>query len=110
MFCYVMLYYVMLCYVRLRYVTLCYVMLRYVMLLLLSGVESCCASIPDSYPVAFRRRKRGDAEDFGKEMRGAQRVMERTNSEKVASFPPSSPQSFARRLKATGYESASMQM
>ena len=60
----------------------------------------------DSYPVAFRRRKRGDAEDFGKEMRGAQRVMGRTNSEKVASFTPSSPQSFARRLKATGYESA----
>ena len=39
---------------------------------------------PDSYPVAFRRRKREDAEDFGKEMRGAQRVMGRTNSEKIA--------------------------
>ena len=38
----------------------------------------------DSYPVAFRRQKRGDAEDFGKEMRGAQRAMGRTNSEKVA--------------------------
>ena len=49
----------------------------------------------DSYPVAFWRRKRGDAEDFGKEMRGAQRVMRRTRS---------SPQSFTRRLKATGYE------
>ena len=33
----------------------------------------------DSYPVAFRRRKRGDAEDFGK-MRGAQRAMGRRNS------------------------------
>ena len=31
------------------------------------------------YPVAFRRRKRGDAEDSGKEMRGAQRVMGKTN-------------------------------
>ena len=40
--------------------------------------------VPDSYPVAFRRRKRGDAEDLGKEMRGAQRVMGRTDSEKVA--------------------------
>ena len=29
----------------------------------------------DSYPVAFKRRKRVDAEDFGKEMRGAQRVL-----------------------------------
>ena len=58
----------------------------------------------DSYSVAFRRQKRGDAEDFGKGMRGAQRVMGRTNSGK-ACFPPSSPQSFARRLKATGYES-----
>ena len=33
----------------------------------------------DSYPVAFRRRKRGDAEDFGK-MRGAQRAVGRRNS------------------------------
>ena len=57
----------------------------------------------DSYSVAFRRQKRGDAEDFGKGMRGTQRVMGRTNSGK-ACFPPSSPQSFARRLKATGYE------
>ena len=42
---------------------------------------------------------------FGKEMRDAQRVMGRTNSGKVAFFPLSSPQSFARRQKATGYES-----
>ena len=64
--------------------------------------------MPDSYPVAFRRRKRGDSEDFGKEIRGARRVMGRTNSRKVASFPPFSPQSFARRLKATGYESGTV--
>ena len=38
-----------------------------------SLVMNNCAD-SDSYPVAFRRRKRGDAEDFGKEMRGAQRV------------------------------------
>ena len=38
-------------------------------------------------------------------MRGAQRVTGRTNSGKMASFPPSSPQPFARRLKVTGYES-----
>ena len=36
---------------------------------------------------------------LGRKVRGAQRVMGRTN------FPPSSPQSFASRLKATGYES-----
>ena len=35
--------------------------------------------VADSYPVAFGRRKRGDAEDFEKEMRGAQRVMGRTS-------------------------------
>ena len=35
---------------------------------------------------AFRRRKRGDAEDFGKEMRGAHRVMRRTNSELPSVF------------------------
>ena len=44
----------------------------------------CFLREPDSYPVAFRQQKRGDAEDFGKEMRGAQRVMGRTNSGKVA--------------------------
>ena len=52
----------------------------------------------DSYPVAFRRRKRGDAEDFGKEIRGAQRVKGRTNSSvfpTILCVPP----------KATGYES-----
>ena len=35
---------------------------------------------PDSYPVAFRRQKRCDAEDSGKEMRDVQGVMGRTNS------------------------------
>ena len=54
----------------------------------------------DSYPVAFKRRKRGEAEDLGKEMRGAQRVMGRTNSV----FPTI----LCVPLKATGYESVSM--
>ena len=53
--------------------------------------------VPSRFYAAEERRRRG----LGKEMRGAQRVMGRTDS-----FPPSSPQSFARRLKATGYESA----
>ena len=45
------------------------------------------ANAPDSYQVAFRRRKRGDAEDFG-EIRGAQRVMGRTNT--ILCAPPKS--------------------
>ena len=49
----------------------------------------------DSYPVAFRRRRRGGAEDFGKEMRGAQRVMEGT----ILCVP----------LRATAYESVTAQ-
>ena len=57
--------------------------------------RSCQSPLPDSYPVAFRRRKRGDAEDFGKEMRGAQRVIRRTNSGKGACLSPSFAQSFA---------------
>ena len=53
-------------------------------------------SVTDSSPVAFRRQKRGDTEDFGKEMRGAQRVMRRTNSGN------SSPQSFTCPKKRLG--------
>ena len=46
-----------------------------------NDVKVCArASTADSYPVTFRRRRRGNAEDFGNEMRGAQRVMGRTNS------------------------------
>ena len=71
------------------------------------------STVTDSYPVAFRWRKRGDAEDFGQEMRGEQRVMGRANSGKGASLRlcfllSIFPTILCVPLKATGYESGTV--
>ena len=55
-----------------------------------------CVHYTDSYPVAFRRRKRGDAGDSGKKMRSAQKGYGKDEVFHTILCMP---------LKATGYES-----
>ena len=66
-------------------------------------------TVPDSYPVAFRRRAKDCWENGGKEATFLEFVLPITLRAPLISFPKSSESPLFRRLKATGYESGTVQ-
>ena len=60
---------------------------------------------PDSYPVAFRWQKRGDAEDFGEEIEGQAKGYGKDEFGEGSFLLSVFPTMLCMPLKATGYES-----